>query len=238
MGLSLANPAVLPAVAPEVLLLFTRYPLAGRTKTRLIPALGAAGAADLQRQMTEHLVTRFRRFCAERQLSLEVHFAGGSCAQMVDWLGPELAMVPQHEGELGERLRLALSRAFADGRQRVVIIGSDCPALGEREVGQAMRLLETHDVAIGPAVDGGYYLIGLSGLHECLFENVPWGTDRVLAVTRAIALQNNLSMALLDPLADIDRPEDLHLWEAQKSVESPIFDHKISSDETPAAVPK
>lgn len=207
------------SVSSDGLFLFTRYPVAGCTKTRLIPALGATGAADLQRQMTEHLVRQFQSsavLASMPTLSLEVHFAGGSYAQMLQWLGSRTILTPQCEGDLGARLIFALSRGFAAGKRRIALIGSDCPALGGREVQTAMDLLADYDVAIGPAMDGGYYLIAMGALHRRLFEGVPWGTDRVMAVTRAIALENNLSVALLAPLADIDRPEDLHLWESYK----------------------
>ncbi len=198
--------------AVEGLYLFTRFPQPGQTKTRLIPALGAVGAADLQRQMTEHLLRRFQAFCPERSLALEVHFAGGTCEQMSDWLGDEAKLMPQCEGSLGERLTFAMQTGFAAGLERIIIVGSDCPDVNEGQIAQAMTLLRSQDVVLGPAVDGGYYLVGLSGLYPALFAGVPWSTDRVLETTLAIAHRHGLSVALLDWLSDIDRPEDLPLW--------------------------
>lgn len=189
------------------LLLFTRFPAPGHTKTRLIPALGAAGAANLQRQMTESLIDRLGGVLAV--LSLQVYFTGGTLGQMQDWLGHERSLLPQGEGDLGERLRRAFQQGFASGLQHVVVVGSDCPLLGVPQVMAAFAKLRTHDVVIGPATDGGYYLMGLSSLRAPLFEQIPWGSDRVFEMTRAIALQHNLSVALLETLSDIDRPEDL-----------------------------
>lgn len=191
------------------LFVFTRFPIANQTKTRLIPSLGAQGAADLQKQMTEHLLCQFQ--CLQ-QLTLQVHFAGGTAQDMRAWLGNELPLIHQSAGELGERLVFALQQGFAAGLQRIVIVGSDCPALEAAHITEAFSLLQAHDVVIGPATDGGYYLIGLSELHAPLFEDIPWGSDRVFEVTQVIAQQQHLSVARLATLSDIDRPEDLPLW--------------------------
>lgn len=145
---------------------------------------------------------------------LEVHFAGGSIAQMRHWLGDAVVLKPQGEGNLGDRLLFSLQQGFATGLQQIIIIGSDCPDIAEAQIAQALTLLESHDVVLGPAVDGGYYLIGLNRLYVPLFENIPWGTAQVLERTRAIAHQSGLSLAQLNPLSDIDRPEDLPLWKA------------------------
>lgn len=202
------------AVATAGLFLFTRFPQPGRTKTRLIPALGASGAADLQRQMTEHLLRRFQGFCEGQSLALEVHFAGGTTAQMRHWLGDAVVLKPQGKGDLGDRLKFALQQGFTAGLQPIIVIGSDCPEVSEAQIAPALTLLKSHDVVLGPAVDGGYYLIGLNRLYVPLFENIPWSTAQVLERTRAIAHQSGLSLAQLDPLSDIDRPEDLPLWNA------------------------
>ncbi len=206
----------------DCLIIFTRYPQAGQTKTRLIPALGAAGAASLQRQMTEHLLRQFQPFCTEKQIGLQVHFAGGSAAQMLHWLGPDLSLTSQCGGDLGEKLIFALTQTFAKGTARAVVIGSDCPTLSGHEIDQALKQLDSHDVVLGPAADGGYYLIALRAMHRCLFEDIPWGTDRVLAATRAIAHNHQLSVFQLSVLTDIDRPEDLPIWEAPQALAEPF----------------
>ena len=205
------------AAANAGLFIFTRFPQPGRTKTRLIAAVGAAGAANIQRQMTEHLLNRFQSLHL-RRLALQVHFTGGTAQQMLDWLGDRFlrpsALVPQCEGDLGERLSFALSQGFAAGLQQIVIVGSDCPDIDEEKIVQSLGLLASHDVVLGPAVDGGYYLIGLNRPCPCLFEHIPWSSAQVLESTRVIAARNNLSVALLSPLSDVDRPEDLPLWYA------------------------
>ncbi|RZM79886.1 glycosyltransferase [Leptolyngbya iicbica LK] len=192
----------------------TRFPHPGRTKTRLIPALGAEGAAQVQRCMTELLVDRLRVICDRASIALEIHFADGSLAQMHDWLGDDLTFKPQGPGHLGARLHRAFWQGFRAGQQPILIIGSDCPDVGEGQITQAVAALQHHDVVLGPAHDGGYYLIGLRQPQPSLFVDISWGQSCVLAETMAIATHHGLSVTLLDVLSDIDRPEDLPLWQA------------------------
>lgn len=198
------------------LFVMTRFPEPGRTKTRLIPALGAEGAAQLQRQMTEYLLNRFQNLRPSCQLAVEVHFAGGSPEQMISWLGRQVLLRPQCSGNLGQRLIYAFEQGFAAGLERILVVGSDCPGIGEAQLAQALTQLNSHDVVLGPAEDGGYYLIGLKGPQPKLFESISWGQSCVLDQTVAIAVRRNLSVSLLTSLPDIDRPEDLHLWEATR----------------------
>ncbi|MBD1919170.1 MULTISPECIES: TIGR04282 family arsenosugar biosynthesis glycosyltransferase [Cyanophyceae] len=202
-----------PQARPFGLLMFTRYPEPGRTKTRLIPHLGPEGAADLQRQMTEHVFTHVTAATQGLPLVVEVHFAGGSLAQMQGWLGNAVTYCDQSSGSLGDRLIAAFGQSFDLGRPGAIAIGSDCPALGGNHLAAALQALERVDVAIGPATDGGYYLIGLRRLETALFKDIDWGTDRVLGQTLAIATAQGLTVELLTPLTDIDYPADLPQWE-------------------------
>lgn len=193
------------------LILFTRYPEPGRTKTRLIPALGPEGAAELQRQMTEHTLAQARAIAPG--VDLEIRFSGGSPAQMQAWLGDDVTCVPQGEGDLGDRLLRAVQDSFDQGIERVVVIGSDCPELDTARLEQAFAALEHQDIVLGPATDGGYYLIGLRRLEPSLFQGIAWGTDTVRHQTLQIAESLGLAIALLDQLSDVDYPEDLAVWE-------------------------
>lgn len=202
------------APANAGLFILTRFPQPGRTKTRLIPALGAEGAAQLQRHMTEFLIERLQGICHRRAIRFEIHFTGAKLSQMLDWLGHQVPLRPQGEGHLGQRIGHAFDQGFTSGLQRVLIIGSDCPSIGEPHIAQALTHLETHDLVLGPATDGGYYLVGLKGPKPQLFEGIRWGHSCVLEQTAAIATRQRLSAAYLPPLTDIDRPEDLpRYWE-------------------------
>lgn len=191
------------------LILFTRYPEPGRTKTRLIPALGAEGAADLQQRMSEALVARMREFAADCPVSLEIRYDGGSQQAMESWL-PGIPCLPQGDGNLGHRLARAFAQAFAQGAKQVVAIGADCPDLTPAHFAQAFAALDTEALALGPAMDGGYYLIGLNRPAPALFAQIPWGSGEVLSATLKQAQALALTPLLLKPLADVDRPEDLH----------------------------
>ena len=199
-------------VSPECLIIFSRYPEPGKTKTRMIPALGKEGAAELQRQMTEHTLYQARKLSLYRSLTVEVHFAGGDRQLMQEWLGSDVTYYQQGSGDLGQRMSSAIRRAFAVGMARVVIIGTDCPDVNPFILTEAFDALKRQDLVLGPAEDGGYYLIGLNCPIIELFNQIQWGTDRVLAQTKNIAKKLSLSVHYLPILADVDRPEDLPVW--------------------------
>lgn len=200
-------------IAKERLIIFSRYPEPGKTKTRLIPALGAEQAANLQRQMTEHTLTQVRALQKDRLTTMEVRFAGGDPSLMARWLGADLVYQPQGDGDLGTRMARSLSLAFQDHVDRAVIIGTDCPGLNAHLMAEAFEQLHLeHDLVLGPALDGGYYLLGLRYFIPELFIGINWGTSAVLPQTVAISQQLNLAIAYLPQLADVDRPEDLSVW--------------------------
>ncbi|BAU43917.1 TIGR04283 family arsenosugar biosynthesis glycosyltransferase [Leptolyngbya sp. O-77] len=207
-------------ILADHLILFSRYPQPGTTKTRLIPHLGETRAAQLQRQMTAQVLRQIRPLLyptaenSTRPISAEIWFSGGEAAQMTDWLGSSWALYPQPSGDLGDRLLSAVERAIATGAERVVVIGADCPSVDSAILQQAFTALQTHDLVLGPATDGGYYLIGLRQPVADLFRGIDWGTERVFAQTIAIAQALHLSIATLDPLTDIDTAADLPVWEA------------------------
>ncbi|MBD2385717.1 TIGR04282 family arsenosugar biosynthesis glycosyltransferase [Cylindrospermum sp. FACHB-282] len=195
------------------LIIFTRYPEPGKTKTRLIPALGSVGAANLQRQMSEHTIFQVKELQKATALSVEVRFVGGDSQLMQDWLGLGLIYQSQGGGDLGQRMVRSLLDAFQSSAEQVVIIGSDCPGLSWQILATAFEQLHVFDLVLGPAIDGGYYLIGLRKPISELFANIEWGTAQVFQTTVDIALKLNLSLMYLPPLADVDRPEDLPIWD-------------------------
>ena len=197
----------------EVLIIFTRYPEPGKTKTRLIPSLGPDGAAGLQRRMTEHTLTRVREFQGYRPVSVEVRYEGGNQHLIEQWLGVDIPSRPQGNGDLGQRMARAFHEAFQAGMGRVVLVGTDIPHITPRILHGAFESLRSTDVVLGPARDGGYYLIGMRRASPQLFVDLPWGTEKVMKRTKRISHDLGLSVVLLDTLEDVDRPEDLHLWE-------------------------
>ncbi len=194
------------------LIIFTRYPEPGKTKTRLISALGEVGAAQLHRRMAEHTVLQARSLsCA-----IEIWYVGGSKELMQDWLGTDLWYREQPAGDLGDRMCAAFQSTFDQGYQTVMIVGTDCPGLTTDFLAQGFVALQNQAITIGPAIDGGYYLIGLQQLVPKLFQGITWSTATVFSETLLIADQLQLPTYLLPSLPDIDLPDDLqyldHKW--------------------------
>lgn len=196
------------------LVVFTRYPEPGAAKTRMIPALGEEGAADLQRAMTEHTL---ETAAALPGVEVHIRYAGGDAERIQSWLGTGIHCTEQGTGDLGDRMRRAFETAFAEGVAQVVIIGTDCPDLSPAIVRSAFDALHRPGLVLGPALDGGYYLIGLHARGarralDALFDDMPWGTERVYGETVRRASNAGVRVSRLVPLHDADRPEDLAIW--------------------------
>ncbi len=205
-----------PTLKTGLLVFFTRYPEAGTTKTRLIPALGPEGAAEQQRQMTEHTLSVAPPVRGD--VDTQVQYTGADRATMRSWLGPRLLYEAQGSGDLGARMAEVFDNGFTQAYGKVVIVGTDCPGLDSALTTAAFDALDENDLVLGPATDGGYYLIGMA-LHgvpeelEAFFADMEWGTDSVLAHTRERAAALELKVHELAPLSDVDYPEDLTQWE-------------------------
>ena len=184
------------------MVLFARFPVAGECKTRLIPSVGADGAAAVHRKLAERTANVLKQSGAP----VTIATTGAGNQAFEDWLGDGLEFEPQVEGGLGERLL-----AFAD-RAPVIFFGSDTPDLAETHVKVAIEALKTHDVVIGPALDGGYYLIGMREPLPELLTDMPWSTDQVLPQTLKRLRQLEIEPLLLEALSDCDTPEDLERW--------------------------
>ncbi|MEB3292465.1 MAG: TIGR04282 family arsenosugar biosynthesis glycosyltransferase [Synechococcales bacterium] len=195
------------------LIVFTKYPTPGFAKTRLIPHLGAEKAAQLHRQLTAHTLQQAQHYCDQHPCDLEICYTGSDRASMQAWLGSGLTYTPQGEGDLGDRMVRALTTAFRQTVETTVLIGTDCPGMTPSLLWDAFSKLQTYDLVLGPAEDGGYYLVGLRRMeaaqYQPLFHVMPWSTDRVLSETCDRAQRLQLSTALLPTLPDIDRPADL-----------------------------
>ena len=193
------------------LIIFCRYPVPGKTKTRLITHLGPVGAADLHRYLTEIIYSRARKFAEENDVDLEIRFEGSNIQRMKRWLGQSAKISEQGSGDLGIRMNNSFSNAFRDGFQRVVLIGTDIPHLTEEVLEKAFNALDDMDVVLGPSTDGGYWLIGLKRRVD-LFRDIEWGKDKVLKQTLDLVKGYGLNASLLEPLSDIDDYQDLLGW--------------------------
>jgi len=217
-----------PAGFKERLIVFTRYPEPGTTKTRLIPVLGSKGAADFQRKMTEWTLIRVKGFSTTRERVIEICYEGGNKSLMRNWLGPDFIYRPQGSGDIGIRMKQSFEDAFRAGADTAVIIGTDIPELSRAIIENAFNDLTQKEMVLGPAKDGGYYLIGLKrnspapAVRE-LFTAIQWKAGNVLEQTTRIAEHSGMRFSLLQVLEDVDRPEDLKIWKRLQTLNHKIF---------------
>jgi rSAM/selenodomain-associated transferase 1 len=185
------------------LTVFARPPVPGRVKSRLSPALPPPQAARLYEAMLAD--------------TLDCAAACRADSRAIAWSEPDGAPAPpggfaayaQVPGDLGARLADAFDRAFGSPDTRVVVVGSDCPALRAEALDDAFTALETHEVVLGPAADGGYWLLGLSRPAPELFHDMPWSTGVVCERTLRRAAAQGLRVARLATQADMDTPADV-----------------------------
>ena len=188
----------------EQLVVFVKAPRIGTVKTRLAKSIGAAAALNAYRCLVETLLGNL-----ESLPEVELRFSPDDAfSEIQPWLRDGWRIQPQGNGDLGGRLQRALGENFSVGAKRVVIIGSDCPSVNVSDVRAAWSALASHDAVLGPARDGGYWLIGLNASQPLLFENIPWSTDAVLRETLARAKSTGLRVHHLRELSDVDTEAD------------------------------
>lgn len=205
--MSIEPPAAnMPSLDQVRLVLFSKFPTPGAVKTRLIPELGAVGAAALHRKLAKRCFDVISRSAQAVNAICEVRFSGADEADFQNWLGDEAVYVRQSGGDLGARLQAAMAPSPS------IFFGADTPDLTEKIVLEAIDRLAHADVVIGPAMDGGYYLIGARRNLPFLFEEMPWSTARLLNETIRRLTENNIDPHVLEPLRDCDRPDDLAAW--------------------------
>lgn len=191
------------------LLVFARPPELGRVKTRLAADIGDEAALAIYRQLLAHTRGVVLPLAAHKTVWLA---EAGPAADPTDgWPGFE--QQPQPPGDLGEKMQAAFAHSFAWQAAAVVIIGTDCPGLTTEHLEAAFKALTTHDVVLGPATDGGYYLLGMRQLWPSLFQHKAWSTATVRADTVADVQQLGLRLHLLPELSDLDTGADLRAWE-------------------------
>jgi uncharacterized protein len=188
----------------RLLMLFVRNPELGKVKTRLAASVGPEIALDIYL----HLLRHTRDITQELPLDKVVYYSD-RVEENDLWPDQHYHKKLQPAGDLGDKMKAAFEAAFADGYTSVVIIGSDCAQLTADIINEAFDGLEDHEVVIGPALDGGYYLLGMQHLYPELFENKRWSTEHVFPDTLYDIERLHLSHTLLPSLSDVDKLEDL-----------------------------
>lgn len=190
----------------RILIIFVKYPEAGSVKTRLAQSIGEERAASLYRLFVELLLKRISDTSFER---LIFYSPAEKRGKLSGWLGGGLRLFPQRGDNLGQRLSNAFQFAFREGARKVVIVGTDIPLLDKEVILTAFQRLEDSQCVIGPSLDGGYYLLGLSHFDAKIFQNINWGTDKVLNETLQAVKHLGLAYSLLAECFDVDDIEDL-----------------------------
>ena len=186
------------------LIVFLKAPRLGTVKTRLAAEIGPQSALEAYLALAKRLIGNLSRLA-----NVELRFTPDDAEpEFQAWLRPGWQCRPQGPGTLGEKLAFVLDEAFALGAWRVVIIGSDCPYLDANDIQLAWTALKYHDLVLGPATDGGYWLIGLRRPCSQLFARIPWSTGAVLRTTLRRARMADLKVKLLRRLSDVDTAAD------------------------------
>ncbi len=204
-------------------LVFVRAPEAGLVKTRLAAEIGPEAALRVYKMLAEQAVAAASG--AGIDTAVRVHFTPADAERAVrEWLGDGPVYLPQAPGDLGDRLRNAFREAFRAGHERVVVIGSDLPAMHAELLRHAFRMLDEHTAVLGPARDGGYYLLGLREPCPQLFTGIPWSTERVLEHTLERLRSAGAAPVLLETLTDVDHADDLPAgWLEDLSADNPRY---------------
>ncbi len=192
----------------SAVLLFIKSPEKGRVKSRLAEAIGEDAALHVYKCLVSNTLECLKdadypvRICFYPQ---------DSSAIIENWLGNMYCYAPQHGRDLGERMKSAFVQGFSDGLEKALLIGSDIPDMSIALINEAFKALDTSDAVIGPAHDGGYYLIGFNSpsFLPDIFDGIAWSTDSVFNQTMKVFWKSGLNVQVLRTLSDLDTFDDL-----------------------------
>jgi rSAM/selenodomain-associated transferase 1 len=192
----------------SAVLLFIKSPEKGKVKSRLAKAIGEDAALDVYKCLVCHTLENLK---GGNYLFRLCFYPPDSSAVIKEWLGDTHYYAPQHGRDLGERMKNAFVQAFSDGIEKVLLLGSDIPELSISLVDEAFNALDTGDAVLGPALDGGYYLIGFrrASFLPDIFQGIAWSTDSVFYQTMRVFEKSGLMVHVLKVLSDVDTFQDL-----------------------------
>jgi len=206
-------------------IIFARYPEEGKVKTRLAATMGVNFAKELYKKISEAVIQKTRRL---KDSNTFVFYSNKKDKSFIKkWLGNGLFYSLQVGDDLGERMKNAFQKVFSLGAEKVVIIGTDVPDISKSIITEALNGLNSCDVVIGPAFDGGFYLLAMKKYYPFLFENIEYSNSQVLNETIKKLNENNLSFCILNKLIDIDTEEELNKWLSDPKVSELKRDVKL-----------
>lgn len=189
-------------MSKNLIITFTRNPELGKVKSRLAKSIGDTAALKIYTLLLKHTKNVLQELNCDKAVYYSVKVRDNDI-----WDATVFQKHQQHGNNLGERMRNAFQKGFNDGYNKIIIVGSDLYDLNTNVINKAFKQLEQYDTVIGPAQDGGYYLLGMKSLHASVFDIKNWGTETVYKQT--IAKLNTKSVYVLETLNDIDYVEDL-----------------------------
>jgi uncharacterized protein len=205
-----ARHVTIRSASDQTIIVFVRAPESGRVKTRLAAELGSDDALGIYRRLAEHTLSVARQV---RDAHVVVCYTPEDArAAVAAWLGDDVALRAQRDADLGVRMAGAIEEALTGGAGAVAIVGTDCPGLDPQLIERAFAELANADVVLGPAMDGGYYLLAVKRNHPALFDGIPWSSPDTLAETLSAAADAGLRIALLEKRRDIDTAADWAAW--------------------------
>jgi hypothetical protein len=188
----------------QIILIFIKNPVEGNVKTRLAVTVGNAASLSIYQSLLRHTQAITKELHAGKIVFYSDNVEDGDI-----WDDKIYKKKLQIGNDLGERMKNAFEDTFEEGKNKVILIGSDCLELTPAIINEAFSILQNKDLVVGPATDGGYYLIGMKKLHAPLFQNISWGSGDVLMQTLEAAVKQALTFYLLAELSDLDNEEDL-----------------------------
>lgn len=194
----------------DSIIIFVRYPRKGQVKTRLAKTTSSEFALNFYKLCAENLIRNIKKVPSVNRCIF--YSNKNEKKEVINWLGSKLLFAPQEGDDLGSRMKNAFEKVFSAGSQKVIIVGTDIPDLSKEIIMKAFEMLDSYDVVIGPAKDGGYYLLGMKKMNAELFEKIEYSTSSVLSETMTKIKELNLYHHLLPELNDIDTEKDLINW--------------------------
>jgi rSAM/selenodomain-associated transferase 1 len=188
----------------EAIIIFVRHPELGKVKTRLAATIGNENALKVYQFLLKHTYSLIK----DLPLHVYVYYAGEIIKDDL-WDGNNINKKQQTGNDLGEKMRNAFNEVFSIGYTKVVIIGSDCYELTEGIINQSFDEMDNAETVIGPAKDGGYYLLGMKEPIKNIFENIEWSTDTVFKKTMKKISEKKITVSILDELNDVDTEDDI-----------------------------
>lgn len=196
----------------DALIIFAKNPERGKVKTRLAATIGKDAALSVYQRLLSHTASITKFILVDKFV-----FYSDNILQQDVWCNDLFFKQTQEGNDLGERMKNAFAAIFRKDYSKIIIIGTDCPDLNADVITHAFKCLDSHDVVIGPAHDGGYYLLGIKQRCAQLFQNIRWSTHTVFEDTRMKCEHLNLNYSLLPTLRDLDLEEDLKYFKTENN---------------------